>query len=104
MFALHAKDDVSPAKVAGGDLDAGSLFRARAAGLVARVGFEKGLDGGAALLIPRADEKELGFHTDEKKPDRSRAEFKWRTSDFRSDQASSYLPRRSSTDSRLVPT
>ena len=46
MLALHAEDLVGPAEETGGDLDAGTVPGAGAAGLVAGMVLEEGLGGG----------------------------------------------------------
>ena len=55
---FHAKDQVSPADVAGGDLDARAIFGAGGAGLVKRVVAEQRLSGRAAPFIESTDEED----------------------------------------------
>lgn len=61
MFALHAENDVRPAEVAAGDLDAGAVLRSGGAGGVARVVFKQRLGGGRSPLVARAEEEKSGF-------------------------------------------
>jgi hypothetical protein len=66
MFALHAKDQVGPAEMAVGDLDARAVLRAGAARFVTRMILEQRFRRRAAPLVARADEEELGFQDTKK--------------------------------------
>lgn len=61
VFALHAKDEVGPAEVAAGDLDARTVLRAGGPGVVMRVVLKQCLGGGGTPAVAGAEEEEFGF-------------------------------------------
>jgi hypothetical protein len=67
MLPLHAKNRVSPAEVAGRDLDPGAMLGAGTARGVVWMILEQRLRRGRTPLVARADEEKLGLQAGGKK-------------------------------------